>query len=171
VCVARSETENRPGICDGSSGSRSGNRVGTVVEGGSNSSFWYGNTGLRSTEMNEVLTDNPAFTHSILGTDDPGEVASRLDAFCEAHLGSGVGKVLLCELGVGASFGLRLGDGRCVLLKAHPPGRPGPETARRPRTFWSRPGYRRRLRGRRGARRRPRKGVLPLRVAREGVGE
>jgi Phosphotransferase enzyme family len=74
--------------------------------------------------MDQVLTDNPAFTRSILGTADPGEIASRLDAFCKAHLGSGVGEVLLCELSVGATFGLRLGDGRRVFLKAHPPDRP-----------------------------------------------
>lgn len=71
-----------------------------------------------------MLTDNPSFTRSILGTADPQEVIRRLDAFCKAHLGSGVGEMLLCELSVGASFGLRLGNGRRVFLKAHPPGRP-----------------------------------------------
>jgi Phosphotransferase enzyme family len=74
--------------------------------------------------MDQVLTDNPAFTRSILGTADPAEIAGRLDAFCEVYLGSGVGEVWLCELSVGASFGLRLGDGRRVFLKAHPPDKP-----------------------------------------------
>ena len=74
--------------------------------------------------MDEVLTDNPAFTRSILGTADPEEIARRLDGFCEAHLGSGMGEVIFCDLSVGASFGLRLGDGRRVFLKAYPPDRP-----------------------------------------------
>jgi hypothetical protein len=74
--------------------------------------------------MDERLTDNPGFTHSILGTDDPGEVTRRLNVFCETCLGSGMAEVLFCELSVGASFGLRLGDGRRVFLKAHPPDRP-----------------------------------------------
>lgn len=71
-----------------------------------------------------MLTDNPAFTRSILGTDDPGEVTRRLNFFCETCLGSGMAEVLFCELSVGATFGLRLGDGRRVFLKAHPPNRP-----------------------------------------------
>jgi Ser/Thr protein kinase RdoA (MazF antagonist) len=74
--------------------------------------------------MERVLTENPAFTRSILGTADPARVARRLDALCAAHLGSGVAAVLFCELSVGAAFGLRLADGRHVFLKAHPPHRP-----------------------------------------------
>lgn len=72
----------------------------------------------------EVLTDNPAFTRSILGTSDPEKVGRRLNSFCEERLGSGVGAVIFCYLSVGASFGLRLTDGRRVFLKAHPPERP-----------------------------------------------
>jgi hypothetical protein len=71
----------------------------------------------------EILTDNPTLTRSILGTADPKEVADRLDAFCEAHLGSGVKQVFLCELSVGAAFGLSLNDGRRAFLKAHQPDR------------------------------------------------
>jgi hypothetical protein len=71
--------------------------------------------------MDEALTDNPAFTYSILGTADLQEVFRRLDAFCKAHLGSGVDEVFLCELSVGAAFGLRLKDGRRIFLKAHKP--------------------------------------------------
>jgi Phosphotransferase enzyme family len=74
--------------------------------------------------MDEMLTDNPGFTHSILGTDDPGEITRRLNVFCETCLGSAMAEVLFCELSVGASFGLRLGDGRRVFLKAYPPDRP-----------------------------------------------
>jgi hypothetical protein len=69
--------------------------------------------------MDQVLTDNPAFTRSILGTADPVEIAGRLDAYCEAHLGSRPDEVFFCELSVGAAFGLHLKDGRRVFLKAH----------------------------------------------------
>ena len=71
-----------------------------------------------------MLTDNPAFTRSILGTADPDEISRRLDAYCKAHLGSGMGEVIFCDLSVGASFGLRLGDGHRIFLKAYPPDRP-----------------------------------------------
>jgi hypothetical protein len=69
--------------------------------------------------MEQVLTDNPAFARSIFGTADPEEITGRLDAFCEAHLGSRLDEVFFCELSVGAAFGLRLKDGRRVFLKAH----------------------------------------------------
>ena len=73
--------------------------------------------------LDQVLTDNPVFTSSILGTANPEEVATRLDAFCEEHLGSGLKECFFCELSVGAAFGLRLQDGRRVFLKAHKPDR------------------------------------------------
>ena len=71
--------------------------------------------------MDEALTDNPTFTYSILGTADPQEVLRRLDTFCKDHLRSGVDEVFLCELSVGAAFGLHLKDGRRIFLKAHKP--------------------------------------------------
>jgi hypothetical protein len=74
--------------------------------------------------MRDVLAHNPVFTRSVLGTADAQEVARRLDAFCEAHLGAESAEVFLCELSVGAAFGIRLRDGRRVFLKAHPPERP-----------------------------------------------
>jgi Ser/Thr protein kinase RdoA (MazF antagonist) len=74
--------------------------------------------------MQRALSANPALARSILGTADPARVARRLDAFCEAHLGSGPDEVILCELSVGAAFGLRLAGGERVFLKAHPPYRP-----------------------------------------------
>ncbi len=36
-----------------------------------------------ASKMDEVLTDYPTFTRSILGTADPRELARRLNAFCE----------------------------------------------------------------------------------------
>lgn len=60
---------------------------------------------------------------SILGTTDPRRVVEDLDTFCAACLGSPVEEAFLCELSVGAAFGLRLRGGRRILLKVHPPGR------------------------------------------------
>ena len=73
--------------------------------------------------MERELRSDPTLTRSILGTDDPRETADALDSFCALHAGSGVRRVLLCEISVGAAFGLLLGDGRRVFLKAHPPDR------------------------------------------------
>lgn len=58
---------------------------------------------------------------SVLGTADPRRVASDLDAFCSSVLGSPVEGVLFCDISIGAVFGLRLGDARRVVLKAHRP--------------------------------------------------
>jgi hypothetical protein len=71
--------------------------------------------------LDQVLTDNPVFTRSILGTADPEEIAARFHVFCEEHLRSRLKEVFFCELSVGAAFGLRLQDGRRVFLKAHKP--------------------------------------------------
>ena len=73
--------------------------------------------------MERTLADNPPFSSSILGTADPKEVNHRLDAFCKEHLGAEVEEVLFFRLGTGAAFGLILGSGRRVFLKAHPPVR------------------------------------------------
>ncbi|MDP9410902.1 MAG: phosphotransferase [Actinomycetota bacterium] len=58
---------------------------------------------------------------SVLGTADPGRIASSLKGFCSSMLGSPVEDVLFCEVSIGAAFGLRLSDARRVVLKAHPP--------------------------------------------------
>ncbi|MDP8949366.1 MAG: phosphotransferase, partial [Actinomycetota bacterium] len=60
---------------------------------------------------------------SILGTADPRRVSEELASFCTARLGSAVEEIFFCELSVGAAFGLRLRDGRRVMLKAHLPDR------------------------------------------------
>jgi hypothetical protein len=58
---------------------------------------------------------------TILGTADPRRVFEELASFCTVRLGSGVEEAFFCELSVGAAFGLRLRDGRRVMLKAHLP--------------------------------------------------
>lgn len=61
---------------------------------------------------------------SIMGASESGRIRAALDGFCRSRLGAGVDEVFLCKLSVGASFGLRLGGGERIFLKAHPPDRP-----------------------------------------------
>lgn len=75
-----------------------------------------------SIEAAVASREGRALARSILGTADPRPVSERLDAFCASWLGEGVDEAFLCELSVGAAFGLRLRDGRRVFFKAHPPG-------------------------------------------------
>lgn len=49
-------------------------------------------------------------------------ILEDLQALCGHWLFSEPEKILFCTLGVGATFGLRLRDGRRVALKARPPG-------------------------------------------------
>ncbi len=60
---------------------------------------------------------------SVLGNTDPRRIASSLQGFCSSMLGSPVEEVLFCEVSIGAALGLRLGDARRVVLKAHRPDR------------------------------------------------
>ncbi len=59
---------------------------------------------------------------SIIGKTYPQQLLEDLNSFCERRLSSGLEEILFCELGVGATFGLRLSNGGEVVLKAHPPG-------------------------------------------------
>jgi hypothetical protein len=63
---------------------------------------------------------------SILGTADPRRIFEELTSFCAVRLGSGVEETFYCALSVGAAFGLRLRDGRRIMLKAHLPDRTFP---------------------------------------------
>ena len=60
---------------------------------------------------------------SVLDTADPGRIALSLQRFCSSMLGAPVEEVLFCDVSIGATFGLRLGDARRVVLKAHRPDR------------------------------------------------
>ena len=66
--------------------------------------------------------DDQTLVGSTLGTTDAGRILEDLHAFCRHWLSSGAEEILFCTLGVGATFGLRLRDGRRLALKAHPPG-------------------------------------------------
>lgn len=57
----------------------------------------------------------------IFGTEDEGEVGAIVERFCREALGSGVRETLFVRTSVGVVFGLDLGDGRQVVLKAHQP--------------------------------------------------
>ena len=70
-----------------------------------------------STENSQTLA------RSIIGTADIARILEDLRALCEHWLSSDPEEILFCTVGVGATFGLRLRDGRRVALKAHPPGR------------------------------------------------
>jgi hypothetical protein len=57
----------------------------------------------------------------VFGTRDGDVIDERVSLFCEAQLGSPVAEVLFRATSVGVVFGLRLADGRRVVLKAHQP--------------------------------------------------
>lgn len=65
-----------------------------------------------------------ALARSILGGDDPAEVARRAADWVLTHDGRAVRALLSCELSVGAAIGLVLDDGRKVMLKVLAPGTP-----------------------------------------------
>jgi hypothetical protein len=63
----------------------------------------------------------------ILGTAGTTAIEDLVDRVCESQLGSPVAEILFRAANVGAVFGVRLHDGRRVVVKAHQPR----ETARR----------------------------------------
>lgn len=61
---------------------------------------------------------------AIFGTTDPAAITVEIERFARDELGSTVREPLFFESSVGSVFGLRLGDGREVVLKAHQPNEP-----------------------------------------------
>lgn len=61
---------------------------------------------------------------AIFGTTDPAAITSEIERFAREELGSTVREPLFYESSVGSVFGLRLGDGRDVVIKAHQPNEP-----------------------------------------------
>lgn len=57
----------------------------------------------------------------VFGTSDPYQIACLLDAFCQQELGAAVADVLFYESSIGAVCGMRLQDGRRVVVKVHQP--------------------------------------------------
>jgi len=59
----------------------------------------------------------------VFGTADPQQIAHLIDAFCQKELGAAVANYLFYEASQGAVCGVRLTDGRRVVLKIHQPSR------------------------------------------------
>jgi hypothetical protein len=58
---------------------------------------------------------------ALFGNRDPAEISRLIDRFCLASLGSPVVRGLFYRRSVGAVFGVRLDDGRGVVVKVHRP--------------------------------------------------
>jgi hypothetical protein len=55
----------------------------------------------------------------VFGTTDPHKIASLIDTFCQEELGAHIADFLFYESSVGAVCGVRLVDGRRVVVKVH----------------------------------------------------
>ncbi len=55
----------------------------------------------------------------VFGTTDPYKIASLIDTFCQEELGAHVADYIFYESSVGAVCGVRLVDGRRVVVKVH----------------------------------------------------
>jgi hypothetical protein len=63
--------------------------------------------------------DTPFVEPDVFGTTDPHKIASLIDTFCQEELGAHVANFLFYESSVGAVCGVRLMDGRSVVVKVH----------------------------------------------------
>ncbi len=66
---------------------------------------------------------SPFLLQAIFRRADPQLIASTIVAFCQSQLGSAIDETRFFEASQGAVFGLRLSDGRGIVIKAHPPTR------------------------------------------------
>jgi hypothetical protein len=57
----------------------------------------------------------------VFGTRVEAAIDAAVDAFCRTHLAAAVGEVLFRATSVGVVYGVRLNDGRRVVVKAHQP--------------------------------------------------
>jgi hypothetical protein len=65
--------------------------------------------------------DIPYVEQDIFDTDDARRIAATVNAFCEKHLHAKVAGYLFHTASVGSTHGVRLEDGREVVIKARPP--------------------------------------------------
>lgn len=70
--------------------------------------------------MREILASMPQGGEGIFGTEGREEILERVGFLCREFLGAAPDVFLTCELSVGAAFGVRLTDGREVLVKVYP---------------------------------------------------
>lgn len=68
--------------------------------------------------------EDPFVERTVFGTRSPVAIAAAFDAFCVAHLGAPVAAPLFYSSSIGAVAGVRLTDGRTVVVKAHQPQQP-----------------------------------------------
>ncbi len=64
----------------------------------------------------------PVVVSEVFEDPDPAQIAAALDAFCRRSLGASIERSELFQASVGSVHGLRLDDGRRVVIKAHRPG-------------------------------------------------
>jgi hypothetical protein len=62
---------------------------------------------------------DPLLERDVFGTTDPGRIARLVDGFCREHLGAGVVGYEFFATSVGSVHGVRLRDGRRVVVKAY----------------------------------------------------
>ena len=65
----------------------------------------------------------PHVERAIFGTDDPETIVAAVDAFCRDELGAPIARYRFYQSSIGSVHGVELGDGRAVVVKAHPPER------------------------------------------------
>jgi hypothetical protein len=63
----------------------------------------------------------------VFATDDPAEIVRLVDAFCRRHLGSPLAALLFYISSVGSTHGVKLADGRELVIKARPPAHTNPD--------------------------------------------
>lgn len=61
---------------------------------------------------------------TVFGTTDPHQIARLFDMFCREELDAALADVLFYESSIGAVCGMRLGDGRRIVVKVHQSSRP-----------------------------------------------
>ena len=61
----------------------------------------------------------PRLERDLFATTHPSSIVAAVDAFCRARLGSGIASYEFYSVGVGSTHGLRLTDGRRVVVKVH----------------------------------------------------
>ncbi len=71
--------------------------------------------------------DVPPVEADIFETASASAIADSITGFCERHLGAGVAGYLFCASGIGSSHGVKLTDGRVVMIKVRPPADTNPD--------------------------------------------
>ncbi|MGI8593069.1 MAG: hypothetical protein ACR2ML_01640 [Solirubrobacteraceae bacterium] len=64
-------------------------------------------------------SDGEPLLDDVFGTAEPGQIAALVDDFCRTRLGAGVARYEFFATSVGSVHGVRLDDGRRVVVKAH----------------------------------------------------